>query len=106
MQVFGATPEYFFHEAVLHEIVTIQVTLLVISGKRAQMLVALSSLSIVINVLMYEFQTEVAFLFDNYEIVNRVLLETTMAVLLYDHKSKLRNLILILIMVLLYTHQL
>lgn len=106
VQVTSANPEYFFHEAVIHEILSIQITLLVLTDKRAKLLVGLSSISIILNILMYEFPREVIFLYENYEMVNRVLLETTMAVLLYDHKSKRRNLILILIMGLIYLHEL
>jgi len=105
VQVIGSDPNYFFHEAVLHEILLIQITLLTISGRRAHILISLNTISIVLNVLMYEFQTEVLFLFDNYININRILLETTIGVLIYDHKSKRRNLILILIMTLIYAHE-
>lgn len=105
VQIIGGSPEYFFHEAVLHEVVLILLTVLVVRGRRCHILVALSALSIVINVLMYEFQTEAMFLFEHYTLVNRVLLETTICALLYDHKSKWRNLVLILIMLLIYTHE-
>ncbi len=106
IQLLGGSPDYFFHEAVLHEIISIQVTLLAISGRRAVLLVGLSTFGIVINILMYEFVNQVGFFYTHYEIINRVMLETTMAILLYDHKSKWRNLILILIMLLIYTHEL
>lgn len=105
VQMLSGSPDYFFHEAILHELILMQVTLLVITGTRVKLLLSLNCISIVFNVLMYEFPTDTIFFYEHYVLINSVLLETTIGILIYDHKSKSRNLVLLLIMLLIYTHE-
>lgn len=97
--------EYFFHRAVGYELLLIFTTVAILKGTRLIILVLLSSVVTIMNILMYEFPYTLDFLYINYKFINRIFLETTLAALLYDHKSKKRNLVIFLIMILIYTHE-
>lgn len=105
LQMIPVSDSYFFHKLIFYESVIVLLTFICIRGKRLQLLLTLSSFSIIMNALMMEFPYDLSFLYTYYSSVNRVLLETTLAALLYDHKSKKRNLVIFLIMILIYTHE-